>query len=131
MGRQVQFLLDTHALLWAVGAPSKLGQAAAALRDPDALILVSPVSAMEIATKHRKGDFPDGAKLVAGWEQILTDYRLTELPLRSVHALRAGAYAQPHKDPFDRLLAAQSEVEQAPLITRDAELRLFPCRTLW
>jgi PIN domain nuclease of toxin-antitoxin system len=46
-------------------------------------------------------------------------------------ALRAGAYSQAHRDPFDRMLAAQAELEQLVLITADSQLSTFPCRRLW
>ncbi|MCP9929743.1 hypothetical protein KBY82_02985 [Cyanobium sp. AMD-g] len=47
------------------------------------------------------------------------------------HALRAGAFLQPHRDPFDRMLAAQAEIEQLVLLTADPALLAFPCRTFW
>jgi PIN domain nuclease of toxin-antitoxin system len=47
------------------------------------------------------------------------------------HALRAGAYPQAHRDPFDRMLAAQAELEQLVLVTADSQLSAFPCRRLW
>jgi PIN domain nuclease of toxin-antitoxin system len=47
------------------------------------------------------------------------------------HALRAGGYQQPHGDPFDRMLAAQCELEDLTLVTRDPAFRDFPVRTLW
>jgi PIN domain nuclease of toxin-antitoxin system len=53
------------------------------------------------------------------------------LPVSWSHGLRAGSYPMPHRDPFDRLLAAQAEIEQLILITLDPALAPFPCKTLW
>ncbi len=52
------------------------------------------------------------------------------LPIAVAHGLRAGAYSQPHRDPFDRILAAQAELERLVLLTADPQLSTFPCRTL-
>ena len=53
------------------------------------------------------------------------------LPMRYEHALRAGAYASEHSDPFVRMLAAQSEIEGISLVTRDPLLKEFGCKTIW
>jgi PIN domain nuclease of toxin-antitoxin system len=53
------------------------------------------------------------------------------LPISQSDGLRAGAYSQPHRDPFDRVLAAQSELERLVLLTADPQLTAFPCQTLW
>lgn len=53
------------------------------------------------------------------------------LPIAISHGLRAGAYTQPHRDPVDRMLAAQAEIDRLVLITADPRLTLFPCQTLW
>jgi PIN domain nuclease of toxin-antitoxin system len=53
------------------------------------------------------------------------------LPISQAHGLRAGAYSQPHRDPFDRMLAAQAELERLVLLTADPQLTSFPCQTLW
>ena len=52
-------------------------------------------------------------------------------PITAAHGLRASAYPQAHRDPFDRMLAAQAELEQLVLITADRQLAVFPCQTLW
>jgi PIN domain nuclease of toxin-antitoxin system len=53
------------------------------------------------------------------------------LPITLQHGLRAGTYAVPHRDPFDRLLAAQAELGELRLVTVDPALRAFPCALLW
>jgi hypothetical protein len=54
---------------------------------------------------------------------------LPQFPL--AHGLRAGGYSQPHRDPFDRMLAAQAELDRLVLLTADPQLSTFPCQTLW
>ena len=53
------------------------------------------------------------------------------LPISLAHGLRAGGYSQPHRDPFDRMLAAQAELDHLVLLTADPQLSTFPCQTLW
>ena len=53
------------------------------------------------------------------------------LPISLAHGLRAGAYSQTHRDPLDRMLAAQAELNRWVLLTADPQLSTFPCRTLW
>jgi PIN domain nuclease of toxin-antitoxin system len=88
-------------------------------------ILVSSASAWEIAIKHRLGRLAAADMLVqdiAGW---LHRAGFAELPITVAHAQRAGTFPQAHRDPFDRMLAAQSLLEGLPLISRDEALRVF------
>jgi PIN domain nuclease of toxin-antitoxin system len=62
---------------------------------------------------------------------LLQADRFQPLPISIAHGLRAGGYRQPHRDPFDRMLAAQAELEGLVLITADAQLANFPCSILW
>jgi PIN domain nuclease of toxin-antitoxin system len=123
----VRLLLDTHVVLWALLVPSRLSrQAAELLQRADSELLVSPASAWEIATKQRLGKLPHAAPIVAAYVAHLAALRAEELPIRSVHAIRAGSFAVDHRDPFDRMLAAQSSLEGIPLLTNDVAFRLFP-----
>jgi PIN domain nuclease of toxin-antitoxin system len=53
------------------------------------------------------------------------------LPITHRHAVRAGGYPIDHRDPFDRMLAAQSELEAIALMTNDSAMSRFPCKTFW
>ena len=123
---EVRYLLDTHALLWWLFDSRELSPTARALiADPQNELLVSSASAWEIATKHRLGRLKAAEVLVidmAGWFQRAG---FGELPITVAHAQRAGTFAQAHRDPFDRMLAAQSLLEGLPLISRDEALRAF------
>jgi PIN domain nuclease of toxin-antitoxin system len=129
----MRFLLDTHALLWALAEPRRLSARAAALiRAPTNEVVVSAASAWEIATKFRLGRLPGAEPIVAGFAAHLSTLRAEELPIRSIHALRAGSFMLDHRDPFDRMLAAQAMVEGVPLLTDDPAFAAFPeLETLW
>lgn len=114
------YLLDTHTFVWSVAAPERLGrQAREVIEDPSSTLLVSAASAWEVATKVRIGRWPEAASINDRFGELLARLRATELPVTIDHALRAGALRWDHRDPFDRMLAAQSFVEFAPLVTRD------------
>ena len=126
------FLLDTHALLWWLAEPERLSPVVhATLADPDQPVFISAASAWEIATKHRLGRLPTAEVLLQDGWPLMESQGFQPLPVSWSHGLRAGSYAMPHRDPFDRLLAAQAELEQLILITLDPALAPFPCQTLW
>ncbi|MCT0202154.1 type II toxin-antitoxin system VapC family toxin [Synechococcus sp. CS-603] len=128
----MQLLLDTHALLWWLAEPELLSAPVlAALVDPSQQVFVSAASAWEIATKHRLGRLPSAdIVLQEGWT-LLEAQGFVALPVTWRHGLRAGSYALAHRDPFDRLLAAQAELDGLTLVTDDPALASFPCRRLW
>ncbi len=120
-------LVDTHVLLWALRDPTRLSaKATAIIEDPTMPVLVSAATAWEIATKHRVGKLPGVDGLVAGFEDTLREGLLTELPVTAGHALLAGRLEWSHRDPFDRILAAQAVSERVPLITSDAAFASVP-----
>jgi len=128
----MRFLLDTHALLWWLfDDPQLSATVREVVADPGNQILVSSASAWEICTKHRLGRLPAAEQLVrdvAGWVRRAG---FTELPIGLPHAQRAGTWPQQHRDPFDRMLAAQSALEDVPLVSRDDALRVFGVRLIW
>jgi len=126
------FLLDTHALLWWLAEPERLSPVVhATLADPDQPVFISAASAWEIATKHRLGRLSTAEVLLQDGWALMERQGFQPLPVSWSHGLRAGSYSMPHRDPFDRLLAAQAELEQLILITLDPALAPFPCQTLW
>lgn len=125
-------LLDTHVVLWLLGDSERAGPA---LRDRVAeapVRLVSAASAYEIAIKTRLGKLPGGRAVIDGWSRALRDLQATELSLSPAHMLRAGDLPWEHRDPFDRMLVAQSQIEGVVLLTDDARIRSFEdVRTSW
>jgi PIN domain nuclease of toxin-antitoxin system len=123
-------LLDTHALIWwAIGA-RKLSRRIKRLVEKDSTIVyVSAASAWEIATKVRLGKLR--------WEssESVESYCVSQafqlLPVSFAHGERAGSWPQKHGDPFDRMLAAQSERERLPIATNDPHIRAFGVETIW
>ena len=130
----MRYLLDTHALAWAVGDPSRLGRRSRELLgDPANDLLVSPASIWEMSIKHRLGKWPEVAPFMD--EQLYRQFsrRLgtQELAIRHQHARLAGQFNVPHRGPFDRLLAAQALLEGVPLISKDDNLDCFPITRVW
>jgi len=124
---ELSVLLDTHVLLWAFASPDRLSlPARALLEDPRTDVLVSAASAWEIATKYRLGKLPGAERIVTGYAAHLITLRARELPVVSAHALTAGLFAVEHRDPFDRILAAQAIVEGVSLVTADPLMAVFP-----
>lgn len=116
----MSYLLDTHILLWWLFDDPKLdANCREIIRNPEHRILVSSASAWEIATKYRIGKLPEAKELVENYLQILHKARFVELAINAAHALRAGNLPIAHRDPFDRMLMAQAELEQLPIITYD------------
>ncbi len=125
-------LLDTHGILWGLMEPDKLGVVARArMEDTEEEIWTSAVSLYEIAQKVRTGKLPYPDELVRRFPQLLSEQGWKSLALSHRHAVQAGLYLCNHRDPFDRLLAAQAELEDLDLVTCDLSLGAFPVRCVW
>jgi PIN domain nuclease of toxin-antitoxin system len=128
----VRLLLDTHALLWWFTDDARLSDTArAAIADSSSSIHASAASAWEIATKQRIGKLDGVPDASARYAELVATDGFRHLPVSHVHALRAGSWPVEHRDPFDRMLAAQSQLERMPLVTRDPAFALFDIETLW
>ncbi|MCV7383820.1 type II toxin-antitoxin system VapC family toxin [Mycolicibacter longobardus] len=129
----VTHLLATHALLWALTDPARLGpNAREVLTDRSVPIFVSSVSAWELATKQRLGKLPQADAVLGAYSRHLDRLGATRLPMDEEHALLAGRLDWDHRDPFDRMLAAQAIIHSMTLITGDAAFAgLAGLRTLW
>lgn len=123
----MHLLLDTHVLLWAAGLPERLSEEATSLiEDSGNHLLFSAASLWEITIKKSLGrsDFRvDAAVLRRG----LLENGYDELPIAGRHALAVGQLPHIHKDPFDRILAAQAAHEGLLLLTADETLARYPC----
>jgi PIN domain nuclease of toxin-antitoxin system len=126
------YLIDTHVLLWWLFADKRLSRRAEGLlRDPHNQITVSSATAWEIAIKYRSGRLDSAKPLVESYGAWLVRAGFSELRISSAHAIRAGAWEVQHRDPFDRMLAAQSNLEQLKLVTRDDAFEAFGIETIW
>ena len=97
--------------------------------DPE--VWVSAVVAWEVANKVRSGKWPEVQILAEQFFEIVDDEGFLPLPLDLRHAQLAGSMPGRHRDPFDRMLAAQSQIENMPLVTADPAFRAFGTRVLW
>jgi PIN domain nuclease of toxin-antitoxin system len=126
-------LLDTHALLWALADPGSLSRRArTVIADPETTLRVSAASAWELATKARIGKLPGVGPLLFTYQRHIARLGARELPVTSEHTLLAGSFAWDHRDPFDRMLAAQCVIEGLTLVTKDSAFAdASGVRTLW
>lgn len=126
-------LLDTNVFAWVLTKPGRLPAAVIdALEDPTNRLIVSAVTAWEISTKVRLGRWSDAEPLVSQFQDLATHIGAVELPITTRHALRAGELHWPHRDPFDRVLAAQALLDNMTLVTSDAAFStLGGLRVLW
>lgn len=122
----MKILLDTHILLWAaLGAASLPALAAAMIEDGDNDLYFSPASIWEIAIK---GKLEQNSPLVDArlFRQNLLANRYQELPINGLHAAYVRDLPHIHKDPFDRILVAQSTLESLVLVTADRTVARYP-----
>ena len=122
----MKWLLDTHLLLWAAGAPARLSaEARSVLEDPANELYFSAASLWEISIKRGLGraDFQVDARVL---RRGLLDNGYIELAISSAHAVSIDSLPPLHKDPFDRLLIAQASVEGITLLTADSLLTQYP-----
>ena len=127
----MKLLLDTHALLWFAADDPRLGRRARrAIESPEATLYVSIASVWEIAIKASVGRLT----LSSSVERFIRD-KLDEgyllLPVEWSHAAAVERLPWHHRDPFDRLLAAQALAEDMSFVTRDPVFRKYGLRPVW
>ncbi len=129
----MKVLLDTHTLIWAVSNKIDLlsSNATAIILDQSNVILVSAASVWEIATKVRIGKFPGAEKLERNFFEVMDNAGYTFLSIDAACALRAGRFTSDHRDPFDRMIAAQALAEDIPILSIDKKLDTFGIRRIW
>lgn len=128
----MRFLLDTHTLLWSFnGDPSLSVAARRVIEDGSNEILVSAASAWEIATKVRLGKLPTGEELIRDLDGFLIQLGFDGLAVSVSHAARAGMLGGEHRDPFDRMLIAQAQSENLPIISNDRVFDRYQIKRIW
>ncbi|MEQ1631360.1 MAG: type II toxin-antitoxin system VapC family toxin [Planctomycetota bacterium] len=122
----MKVLVDTHIWLWWLEGSPKLGASARRLLSDGANeLLWSAASTWELAIKLQLGKLRLGQGLDEFLLRMFGSYGLTPLPVHHAHASRVATLPLIHRDPFDRLLVAQSAVEGVPLLTADPLLRQY------
>jgi PIN domain nuclease of toxin-antitoxin system len=128
----LRLLLDTHALIWLFEGNERLSRRARTqIEADDAVVHVSAVSAFEIAIKYRSGKLPNVAALAENFEPLMREYGFEDMPISLRHAQAAGLLPISHKDPFDRLLIAQAQLEAMTLVSNEQMFDAFAVARLW
>jgi len=128
----MRYLLDTHTLVWwLLDEPYLSDNAHNAIAQPENILFVSSASGWEISTKYRLGKLPQAKDLIDNLPQFISRSRMNQLHITIEHALLAGKLSGPHRDPFDRMLIAQSKIENLPVITKDQVFREYEVQVYW
>lgn len=128
----MKVLLDTHAWLWSRHAPERLNDAARRIfEDPEAELWLSAASSWEIAIKVAVGKLRLPEPPLEFVSSRIAEQALTPLPIQHVHAVAVAALPPHHRDPFDRMLVAQSRIEGIPLLTADPAFAPYDVELVW
>jgi PIN domain nuclease of toxin-antitoxin system len=123
----MKLLLDTHVVLWSLGSPSKLGKRCRGLVESgEHEVVVSAVSIAEMAVKESLGKL----KVPDGVVELMWTTGFSELVLTASHAERLRHLPWHHKDPFDRMLVAQAQVDGLSLVTADRQCMRYGVKTI-
>ena len=125
-------LIDTHCWLWVMMTPEALNRSAADLiSERENAFFFSAVSALEIAIKSALGKLNLPGPPAEYIPARLEDMAMKSLPVYQQHALRVGELPMHHRDPFDRLLVAQAQIENLPLMTADPVVAKYDVDIIW
>ncbi|MEW6568534.1 MAG: type II toxin-antitoxin system VapC family toxin [Chloroflexota bacterium] len=128
----MRYLLDTHAFLWWITDDERLSSTARGLiRDRRNILYLSAASGWEIAINTSLGRLEfrgDPQRMIP--EQMSLN-AVEAMPIQMAHALRVHVLPHHHRDPFDRLLVAQSQLEDIPIITDDPQIAQYGVAVVW
>jgi len=128
----VKLLVDTHCCLWALARPEALNaDAAALLGDGETEVVFSAVSVWEIAIKSALGKLRVSTTDSDSLFDILERQTVTRLPILHSHARHVASLPPHHGDPFDRLLIAQAQIENLPIMTADDQFLRYDVEIIW
>ena len=128
----MKLLLDTQCWLWMQAAPERFSDTARQIvDDPDNVLLLSPVSAWEIASKYAAGRLSLPTPPAEYVPSRMKSSGVDALPLQHSHALQVATLPWHHRDPFDRLLIAQAQVEGLPVLSADRQLAAYDVQLHW
>ncbi len=124
-------ILDTHAFLWALAGDARMSRHARDIFSGSADLLLSTASIWEILIKVQSGKLPLPRPAGAYVLRKLADNRIEHLPITLDHLLALERLPLHHRDPFDRILIAQSLEEKLPIITSDPWFARYPVDVIW
>lgn len=128
----MRILLDTHTFLWWITADQRLSPRSIELiSDGNNELFFSAASGWEIAIKAGLGrlDVPDPLDRFIS-EHLFRNH-IGVLPVQLSHALQVYVLPQPHRDPFDRILIAQAQIEELPILSSDKQFAKYDVEVLW
>ena len=124
-------LLDTHIFLWWLFDDPRLPDPTMdVIKDIRCEVHVSAASVWEVATKYRLGKLPQAASVAENVPVWIERAGFLEMPISAAHAQLAGSWEIPHRDPFDRMLAAQAKLADLPIASVDDAMALFPIEVI-
>ncbi len=122
----MKFLLDTQCWLWWIAQPEKLNEAAIRhITDKSNHVLFSAASSWEIAIKYGLGKLKLSEPPLQFIPKRLARDRITAISIEHIHALHVSTLPHHHRDPFDRLLIAQAQIEGIPILTADEKIDAY------
>ncbi|MEH1857965.1 type II toxin-antitoxin system VapC family toxin [Nostoc sp.] len=125
-------LLDTHAFIWWVtNDPQLSANARNLIADSGNILFLSVVSAWEIVIKNKLGKLTLPEPVEQYIPTRLAINRFESLPIQMSHVLQVASLPNIHRDPFDRILIAQSQVENLPIVTIDRQITQYLVQTIW
>ena len=128
----MKLLLDTQVWLWMQASPQRFSSAARRMvDDQDNVLLLSPVSAWEIASKYALGRLTLPIPHAEYVPSRMKSSGVDALALQHSHALQVASLPWHHQDPFDRLLIAQAQVEGLPILSADRRLAAYDVELVW
>ena len=128
----MKLLLDTHTYIWVAIGDRRLSlKARKAITAAASSVFVSAASVYELIYKHRAGQLPSVGRLAMRLEDDLAERSFSVLPITFEHGRRAGDLPLGHRDPFDRLLAAQAIVEDMAIVSNDEKLSALGAKRVW
>lgn len=120
----MKLLLDTHVFVWWISESDALpGRYLEMISDRSNTIYVSPASAYEITLKHRTGKWPDALAVISDVASEIRAEGFLELPISARHMQIAAELPLVHRDPFDRMIAAQAIAEDLAILTSDSKIK--------
>ena len=128
----MRVLLDTHAFLWWLDGDRRLSaRARRVIADEGNIVFVSAASAWEIATKVRIGKLPGAMEVAADVAGCVASQRFETLDITILHAQGAGRLPGAHRDPFDRMLIAQAQIEDLPVVSNERVFDDYSVIRIW
>ena len=128
----MRLLLDSHTFLWWLDGDRRLSRKARALiGEEENAVFVSAASAWEISTKARLGKLPGAVDVAADIAGCVASQAFTGLDVTIIHAQRAGRLPGKHRDPFDRMLIAQAQFEDLPIVSNERLFDSYGVTRIW